>query len=278
MSPRRWALTLQYRPSQALCQALWPSRYNTDPARLCARLCDSDVCIRLDHHSSTSWRQFRLASTLGWLQERVWVHWGQLLARPWENAPANQLTALPTEGGGAAGRVKPLVLSRVLDLHGYRLRVEVQQEGSNLWFSAEYWIFTVGDEASEYRLYVDGYSGDASPEWLASVHSGMNFTTYDQDNDLDYFSNCAVAWDGGWWHNVCFKICLTCGWSSHFWASLPNGEVIDASRMMIQPQPVWSSELELEAGLSSLDLWPPADLTWPDPTRPCHWTLWNSNT
>ena len=120
----------------------------------------------------------------------------------------------------------------------YRLRVEVQQEGSNLWFSAEYWIFTVGDEASEYRLYVDGYSGDASPEWLASVHSGMNFTTYDQDNDLDYFSNCAVAWDGGWWHNVCFKICLTCGWSSHFWASLPNGEVIDASRMMIQPQPV----------------------------------------
>jgi len=28
----------------------------------------------------------------------------------------------------------------------YRLRVEVQQDSTNLWFSAEYWSFEIGDE------------------------------------------------------------------------------------------------------------------------------------
>jgi len=44
----------------------------------------------------------------------------------------------------------------------YRLRVEVQELSSNLWYSAEYWSFRIGDEVNEkYRLEVSGYSGDA---------------------------------------------------------------------------------------------------------------------
>jgi len=44
----------------------------------------------------------------------------------------------------------------------YRLRVEVQQWSTNLWYSAEYWSFKIGDELNDkYRLEVSGYSGDA---------------------------------------------------------------------------------------------------------------------
>ena len=44
----------------------------------------------------------------------------------------------------------------------YRLRVEVQEYNTNLWYSAEYWSFKIGDELNDkYRLEVSGYSGDA---------------------------------------------------------------------------------------------------------------------
>ena len=44
----------------------------------------------------------------------------------------------------------------------YRLRVEVQDYYTEVWKSAEYWSFTIGDELNDkYRLEVDGYSGDA---------------------------------------------------------------------------------------------------------------------
>ena len=45
----------------------------------------------------------------------------------------------------------------------YRLRVEVQERATELWYSAEYWTFKIGDELNDkYRLEVSGYSGDAA--------------------------------------------------------------------------------------------------------------------
>ena len=34
-------------------------------------------------------------------------------------------------------------------------------------------------------------------------HSGMQFSTKDQDNDLRNYSSCAVKFKGAWWHNKC---------------------------------------------------------------------------
>ena len=126
----------------------------------------------------------------------------------------------------------------------YRLRVEIQQSFT-VWYSAEYWSFKIGDELNDkYRLEVSGYSGDASDSLQYKddydgdryfgnyYHNGMEFTTYDQDNDK-YSGNCASYYRGGWWFNYCFTACLTCKSSDSRWGTL--NEVIN-SRMMIKPQ------------------------------------------
>lgn len=62
----------------------------------------------------------------------------------------------------------------------------------------------------KYRLYFGTYSGRAGDalsggssmveQWSAS-HSGMQFSTRDQDNDRYLQGSCAVENKGGWWYN-----------------------------------------------------------------------------
>ena len=130
----------------------------------------------------------------------------------------------------------------------YRLRVEMQERSSNLWYSAEYWSFKIGDELSDqYRLELSGFSGDAGDSlqyegdmsgngWYGIYnHNGMKFTTFDQDNDpFGVFGRtCALNRGGGWWYNKCFWACVTCKETRYKWATL--GYVAN-SRMMIKPQ------------------------------------------
>ena len=127
----------------------------------------------------------------------------------------------------------------------YRLRVEMQQSPTSLWFSAEYWSFKIGDEVNyKYRLEVSGYSGDAGDAlqfegiWQTGVagrklHNGMKFSTYDQDNDRSG-NNCALMRNAGWWFNFCELCCLTSG-VKHQWKMLSGGYYLINSRMMIKP-------------------------------------------
>jgi len=131
----------------------------------------------------------------------------------------------------------------------YRLRVELQHKVTNLWYSAEYWSFKIGDELNDkYRLEVFAYSGDAGDalqyegdrNGIGTVgdyyHNGMMFTTYDQDNDNSII-NCAAPRGGGWWFNWCTECCLTCYYEKHQWKLLPGEKKrIAISRMMIKPQ------------------------------------------
>jgi len=39
----------------------------------------------------------------------------------------------------------------------YRLRFEWQEATTHYWFSIEYWIFYIDDEAANYMLHVSGY-------------------------------------------------------------------------------------------------------------------------
>ncbi|XP_069108364.1 angiopoietin-related protein 7-like [Argopecten irradians] len=82
------------------------------------------------------------------------------------------------------------------------LRIEVVS-----WFGdaryAEYSTFQVANQANNYRLNISGFSGDVRTDGMA-YHNGMQFSTYDQDNDNHGSTNCAQQYRGGWWYNACY--------------------------------------------------------------------------
>ncbi|XP_037546217.1 fibrinogen gamma chain [Nematolebias whitei] len=94
------------------------------------------------------------------------------------------------------------------------LRIElVDWEGNKKY--ADYNMFRIGSEADKYRLtygyYFGGDAGDAfdgfdfgddpSDKFYTS-HNGMQFSTFDNDNDR-YDGNCAQQDRSGWWMNRC---------------------------------------------------------------------------
>ena len=78
------------------------------------------------------------------------------------------------------------------------------------WYSVEYDTFSVESEALNYKIHVTGYSGDVYDVMNhgtgSRLHNGMNFSTYDRDNDRSRGYNCASAWGGGWWYNACDRL------------------------------------------------------------------------
>ena len=83
-------------------------------------------------------------------------------------------------------RERPMVLKVVLEAHDGQMA------------SAEYDTFRVDDEASDYQLWVGGYTGNASDS--LSAHNGYKFSTVDRNNDeAPKCCPCAPAYGGGWW-------------------------------------------------------------------------------
>jgi len=130
----------------------------------------------------------------------------------------------------------------------YRLRFELQQRTTDLWYSAEYWSFKIGDGPTDkFRIDLAGYSGDAGDTFEYEgdhnnngyygmyYNNGMKFSTHNYDNDL-FDDNCAAVRLGGWWHKACFWACLTCQWDFFEWRSLSVSSLLSNSRMMIKPQ------------------------------------------
>ena len=59
-------------------------------------------------------------------------------------------------------------------------------------------VVRVDGEDELYRIWVGGYSGNASDS--LSAHSGYKFSTIDNNNDLaPKCCPCAPAYGGGWW-------------------------------------------------------------------------------
>lgn len=91
------------------------------------------------------------------------------------------------------------VLHHLTDQGNYTLRVELWDKSRNYSY-ADYENFYVGDEADKYRLYVDGYGGNASDS--LSYHNKQAFSTKDSDNDASS-THCAVYYSAGWWFTHC---------------------------------------------------------------------------
>ena len=80
-------------------------------------------------------------------------------------------------------------------------------------YIAEYEYFRVDDEKNKYKLMLGGYrksvsnAGDSFGDELSAEqsHNGMSFSTYDNDNDMRFYDNCAQLFKSGWWFNQCFN-------------------------------------------------------------------------
>ncbi|KAM5146508.1 ficolin-1-like [Mantella aurantiaca] len=82
----------------------------------------------------------------------------------------------------------------------WELRVDLQ-DFENVRYFAKYSSFKVLGKSDQYKLelgsFTDGNAGDSM-----TYHSGMKFSTMDQDNDQDS-RHCAQVFKGGWWYYQC---------------------------------------------------------------------------
>ncbi|XP_028513446.1 ficolin-2-like [Exaiptasia diaphana] len=90
------------------------------------------------------------------------------------------------------------------------LRVDIESFNGTKAF-AKYSNFSILGENYNYTLLVSGYSGTAGDslgngiQYASRVHNGMQFSTFDRDNDKHEFGNsCAVEKHGAWWYNSCY--------------------------------------------------------------------------
>ncbi|XP_065335436.1 angiopoietin-related protein 7-like isoform X2 [Cloeon dipterum] len=84
-----------------------------------------------------------------------------------------------------------------------KLRIELKDFEGNKTF-AEYSLFRVGSEKTNYRLTLAGYSGNASDSF--SSHNGTPFSTIDRTNDkAPECCPCAKTYSSGWWFHSCFE-------------------------------------------------------------------------
>ena len=99
----------------------------------------------------------------------------------------------------------------------YKLKI-VLTDWSNVTKYAEYGTFRVAAESHKYRLSIWGYSGTAGD--AMNYHDGMEFSTYDEDNDKTSL-NCADSayTQSGWWLNNCDKADL----NAYYYTSSATG-------------------------------------------------------
>jgi len=128
------------------------------------------------------------------------------------------------------------LLSQLTANNRYKLTFDLQQLRTGNWYYAEYSTFIVLSEADNYKLQVDGFSGNASSNALRFYHNGQQFTTIDRDNDRLSSGNCAALLGGGFWWRGCGYCCVNGARSTRdfYWWNLPGGLYLQLSRMWLQ--------------------------------------------
>ncbi|KAK3101749.1 hypothetical protein FSP39_006105 [Pinctada imbricata] len=113
---------------------------------------------------------------------------------------------------------------------------------------AKYSSFSVGNESTDFMLFVANYSGTAGDSLSGDtdqnvVHAYQRFSTKDMDNDQSTAS-CAQKYKGGWWYKSCHMSNLNgeyCGYPivvddyCNSWSKYGNrNEGLEESTMMIR--------------------------------------------
>ena len=85
------------------------------------------------------------------------------------------------------------------------LRVDLKRIGDSKTYHAVYRTFSIGNEASFFKLTVGDYSGTAGDS--LSYHTLRPFSTHNKDKDA-YNGNCAYNYKGAWWYGSCYTSSL----------------------------------------------------------------------
>lgn len=89
-----------------------------------------------------------------------------------------------------------------LTKHGhYKLKIDLQEKSTGIWHHVGYRLFKVGDEMSNYKLKVGGFSTDSPVKDSFGKLDGIMFSTYDRDNDGVPNKNEAAIHGGGYWYS-----------------------------------------------------------------------------
>ncbi|XP_034474208.1 ficolin-1-like [Drosophila innubila] len=102
--------------------------------------------------------------------------------------------------------------------------------------------FGIGNGDQQYVLHTLGRANGTANDSL-SYHRGMQFTTFDVDNDRHFSINCAEKFSGGWWYNSCQDSKLTGKYADHNvgmgvnWYAFRGAEYsLKRAVMMIRPR------------------------------------------
>ncbi|XP_067843023.1 fibrinogen-like protein 1-like protein [Heptranchias perlo] len=89
----------------------------------------------------------------------------------------------------------------------YKARIIVDEEVGTRVIQkyAEYDIFRIGNENTNYRLHLGQYKGSAGNAMsiIPNMVDNLSFSSRDRDTDADQAHNCAQKYGGGWWFNSC---------------------------------------------------------------------------
>ena len=86
----------------------------------------------------------------------------------------------------------------------YSLKVNVE-DTNGVTDEATWDVFRLTDDEF-FTLELTGFNGGLEgngANTFENDHSGMKFSTWDNDNDMNEFGNCAQELSGSWWFNNC---------------------------------------------------------------------------
>lgn len=83
------------------------------------------------------------------------------------------------------------------------LRIDMEKTNGEA-FSWVYQTVRVGGADTNYTLNLGPDQGTIPVHNGMAGHNGLQFSTYDRDNDRHGTSNCAEGGEGGWWYDACY--------------------------------------------------------------------------
>ncbi|MBN3325021.1 FCN1 protein, partial [Atractosteus spatula] len=83
----------------------------------------------------------------------------------------------------------------------FQLRIDLKDFDDVATF-AKYQSFKILGESDKYKLLLGSFMGGTAGDSLTS-HNNQAFSTKEKDNDSYGGGNCATAYSGAWWYNVC---------------------------------------------------------------------------